>query len=347
VTLISDELPPAEALPARLERVASVSFGALHRFAHVPNEVAFALAVRRRLFVLPEVSFVIAHGDVPAVLAAKPFRRARNVPFGFVTHGDMRERPPGAFDARLGALYRWAESRSARSADLVIALGPVMADYARRRGASDAQIAIVPNGVDLRDIGISDDDARTFDGHPLSLVFAGRLAVEKGVNDLLEAMRILAESRIEVRLTIAGSGPLADSLRASASTFPNVTFAGAVPRRQLGGLYRSADLVIAPSISEALPMVILEALAAGTPVVACPAGDIPFVVRDGENGLLVPPRNPRALANAIASLAHDRARLRALAANARPSVLPAFSWETIGELLREAIRVRLKERSAE
>ena len=328
VTLISDSLP--ERAEYRLDLVTPRSFDALRRFAHVPNELAFARAARRRLFAM-DVDFVIAHGDVPAVLAAKP----RGVPFGFVTHGDMRERPPDSFDARLRALYRWAEARAAKSANLVIALGPVMASYARMRGATDAQIAIVPNGVDPRDIGLDGDDTRTFDGEPLSLAFAGRLSVEKGVDDLMEAMALLPN----VRLTIAGSGPLAAALRARSA--PNVSFAGAVPRRELGAFYRSADLLVAPSISEALPMVILEALAAGTPVVACPAGDVPLIVRDGENGLLVPPRDPRALADAIASLANDRDRLRALAKNARPSVLPRFSWETTGALLRDAVRARL------
>ncbi|HEX2121129.1 MAG TPA: glycosyltransferase family 4 protein [Thermoanaerobaculia bacterium] len=335
VTLISDSERP-RALDERVgfERVTPPSFALLRRFAHAPAEVAFARAARQRLFALGGVSFVIAHGDVAAVLAGLRFRRARGVPFGFVTHGDMGERPADAFDWRLAKLYRWAEKRSARTADLVIALGPAMAGHARARGATDDRIAIVPNGVGPRDIGVDDDHPRRFDGVPLSLLFVGRLAVEKGIGDLLEAMRMLPD----VRLSIAGQGPL----EASLPRLPNVTFLGAVPRAQLGALYRAADVLVAPSISEALPMVVLEALAAGTPVVACPAGDIPLVVRDGENGLLVPPRDPQALANAIRSLAADRGRLRALAANARPSVLPRFSWEATGALLRDAVRARLR-----
>jgi 1,4-alpha-glucan branching enzyme len=335
VTLISDSERPATLDErVRFERVTPPSFALLRRFAHVPAEVAFARAARQRLLAMGDVAFVIAHGDVAAVLAGLRLRRARGVPFGFVTHGDMRERPPDAFDWRLAKLYRWAEGRSARTADLIIALGPAMAGYARQRGATDDRIVIVPNGVDPQDIGIEGDAARTFDAPQLSLLFVGRLAVEKGIDDLLEAMRILPAAR----LSIAGRGPL----EASLPRLPNVTFLGAVPRAQLGALYRAADLVVAPSISEALPMVVLEALAAGTPVVACPAGDIPLVVRDGENGLLVPPRDPPALAGAIASLAKDRDRLRTLAANARASVLPRFSWEASGALLRDAVRARLR-----
>lgn len=319
VTLISDWLP----LGMQGIEVKPRSYNLLRRFAHVPNELAFARAVREALFKLDDVDFVISHGDVPAVVAALPYRKARGVPFGFVTHGDMHDRPRGAFDVRLSALFRWAEKRSAPNADLVIALGPAMAALARKRGAREKAIAIVPNGVDVADLGPL---TKT---QSIDLLFVGRLAIEKGVADLAEAMRIAGD---RAHLTVAGSGavPIAGS---------NITLLGPVPKKSLGAIYASANAVVAPSISEAMPMVLLESLACGTPVITCPVGDVPSIVEDGVNGLLVPPHDPRALANAILRLPDV---LDELKARAKSSVLPKFAWETTGVLLRDAVRARLR-----
>jgi len=193
----------------------------------------------------------------------------------------------------------------------------------------------VPNGVDFLDLGIDPDalDDRTFDATSLRLLFVGRFAIEKGVRDLAEAMTLA------FLLTIVGSGSLETELRARL----DATFLGAVPRVHLGALYRDADVVVVPSLSEPFGLVIVEALAAGTPVIATDVGDIAQIVRHGENGLLVPPRDPAALASAIQSLADDRDRLRALASRARASVLPRFSWEESGRRLREAVHARLSD----
>jgi glycogen(starch) synthase len=341
VTLISNSIP--DELPGRVDGslVRRADFSALRRFAHAPNEIAFARAVRRRLFEL-DVDFVLCEGDVPAALAAHRLKRERGVPFGIVTHGDMAGRPAGTFDRQLSALYRWAERRSARSADLVAALGPTMAQLARRRGAREESIAIIPNGVELRDIGLDPDTpppARP-ERSRIAIVFAGRLAHEKGILVLVDAAHRLRERGVAFQLTIAGSGPLDEQARSRASGL-DVTFLGAQPRTALGALYQDADVVVVPSLSEPFGLVIVEALAAGTPVIASMVDDVPAIVRDGENGLLVP-AGDAALAAAIESLAVDRDRLRSLASRARASVLPRFSWNESGRLLRDAVRARLR-----
>jgi len=339
VTIVSDSLP--EDIDGVL--VKPREFNALRRFAHVPNEIAFARAARKALFAITDVDFVLCEGDVPAAIAARALKRKRGTPFGIVTHGDMGERTRGTFDARLSALYRWAEPRSARHADLIAALGPTMAEFARRRGASESAIVIVPNGIDLHDIGLDPEATtqRDVDRPAIALLFASRLASEKGIVTLLDAVELLRATNVAFDLTIAGGGPLEDEVRARSAAL-DLHFIGALPRVELGDRYLAANVVVAPSLSEALPLALIEALAAGTPVIATPVGDVGEIVRDRENGLLVPSNDAAALARAIETLARDRALLLALTERARPSVLPRFSWEESGRLLRDAVRARLR-----
>ncbi len=138
-----------------------------------------------------------------------------------------------------------------------------------------------------------------------------------------------------------GSGPLEEEVRARAAGL-GIAFRGAQPHSSIGSWFQAADIVVVPSLNEPFGLVIIEALAAGTPVIASRVDDVPTIVRHGENGLLARAGDPDALADAIESLAHDRALLRAMQRRARSSVLPRFSWEESGRLLRDAIRARLR-----
>lgn len=341
VTLMSDSLP--DQLPEGVLglHIRARSFNALRRLAHVPNEIAFALAARRALFSMDDVDFVLCEGDVPAALAARVLQRKKGTPFGIVTHGDIAGRPRGTFDSRLSALYRWAEKRSACAADLVIALGPTMAELARRRGAKETAIAIVPNGVDVipsrEDRGGSAGEEHRGASAPLRITYVGRLALEKGVLVLSDAAQILHDRAIAFELTFVGAGPLEGELRSRGANL-----AGRQPHDQIHAWFRAADVAVVPSIDEPFGLVIIEALASGTPVIASDVNDIRSIVRERENGLLVPPNDAVALANAIELLATDRALLSKLARNARSSVWPRFSWEESGRLLRDAVRSRLR-----
>lgn len=336
VTIVSDSLP--DGIDGVL--VKPREFNMLRRFAHVPNEIAFACAARKALFAIADVDFVLCEGDVPAAIAARALKRKRGTPYGIVTHGDMATRPKGTFDPRLSALYRWAEKRSARDADLVVAIGSTMAALARRRGARDDAITIVPHGIDPEEIGIDATGERA-DTPSIELVFVGRLALEKGVLPLIDAAHILHDRGVAFQLMLVGGGPLDAAVRDRARGL-NVTLLGQQPRPSLGAHFQRADVAIVPSLNEPFGLVLIEALASGTPVIASNVDDIPNIVRHDENGLLVPAGDAEALANAIELLARDRERLRRLRERARPSVLPRFSWDESGRLLRDAVRARLR-----
>lgn len=327
VTVISDSLPEElhglEAIKVRVP-----DFHALRRLRHVPDEVAFARAARIALRKIGSeaLTFVLCHSHSVAYLAA----RQVGVPFGFFAHGDITDRPPGMYDSRLTTFYRWVTPRAYRSADVVFVLAPYFVDIVRRGGAR--RVEIVPNGIDPADIGLEHQPPtadRPPPAGPLRVLTVGRLSVEKGIAQLIDAVTSLGDA---VTLTVVGEGPLEPLVRGRAN------FLGPRPRTTLGDIYRQHDVFCTAAVSETFGLVIAEALVSGLPVVATRAGGIPLLVEHGHNGLLVPPGDPRALAEALATLARDEALRARLAANARPSVLPRFAWPAIGDRIAAIIR---------
>jgi glycosyltransferase involved in cell wall biosynthesis len=136
------------------------------------------------------------------------------------------------------------------------------------------------------------------DPPPLRLVCVGRLAREKGFGVLLDAMRSLD---VDVQLDVFGDGPARAELEVAARGL-DVTFHGARPRSEIAEVLSRAHALVAPSLREGLGMVALEALAVGRPVIASGAGGLVETVVDGDDGILVPPGDPVALAAALRRL---------------------------------------------
>jgi len=136
-------------------------------------------------------------------------------------------------------------------------------------------------------------------------LFVGRLVAKKGVDVLIAAMRILAETGPDIRVEIAGDGPEAGRLRDLAAGLTTVSFLGWQTPEQLTGRLANCSAMLVPSREaengdcEGLPTVVLEALRAGVPVIATAHAGIPEIIRDGETGLLVPETDPAGLAAAI------------------------------------------------
>ncbi len=136
-----------------------------------------------------------------------------------------------------------------------------------------------------------------FDGE--GVLFVGRLEVEKGVQVLLQAARMLPT----IPFRIAGSGSSEAAFKAQAANLANVSFLGGLSPEQVRAAMQQARIVVVPSVwHDIAPLVLLEAFASGTPVVATAVGGIPEIVRDGETGLLVPPGDATAMAEAVQKL---------------------------------------------
>jgi glycosyltransferase involved in cell wall biosynthesis len=192
------------------------------------------------------------------------------------------------------------------------------------------RIEVVRNSADLRRLGSPNGEARQSD-----LVLAvARLVEKKGLEDLIEACRLLRERGRASRLEIVGVGPLRERLeQAAAEGGLDVVFYGALPQERVLPLYRRAAVVCLPCVvtssgdRDGLPTSLLEAMALGAPVVSTPVGGIGELILHEETGLLVPEHDPAALADALERLLSDRELAAALAARARAHVEERFSLE--------------------
>jgi glycosyltransferase involved in cell wall biosynthesis len=212
---------------------------------------------------------------------------------------------PGRVERR----FRWLKAPlhllfgrwTVRAADLVLApSAATAAELARDYRAS--RVEVVPNVTGGVPIAAEAGDA---EGKAGALLFVGRLRIRKGVEVLLEALARLRELLPSVRLVVAGDGEHRSAVEARVRTLglaDVVTLLGRCDAGRVRGLLKSAAALVVPSTYEGMPLVILEAMEAGVPVVASRVSGIPEVVVDGVTGWLVPPEDPAALATALAAV---------------------------------------------
>ena len=292
-----------------------------------------------------DVDVVVGHDWLTAV-AAREVARLLDRPLVVTIHDEVVGKHLGQLDAHARFVAE-LEALTLHDATHVVANSEYTARQAvRHHGVDPGKITAIPGGIDPTLLDVDHPEhlrevraALAGEGEVL-VVYLGRLDPEKGLGALTEAMTIVRRARGDVRLALAGAGRLEDALAARLGA--QDTRLGYVKGQALGYLLRAADVVVVPSVYEPLGLVALESLAAGAAVVTTRAGGLAEIVRSGEDGLVVPPGDPAALAEAILRLAADpdlRGRLgRAGAARARRD----FSWTEIARRTRQAYAQALR-----
>jgi glycosyltransferase involved in cell wall biosynthesis len=214
-----------------------------------------------------------------------------------------------------------------RGADEVVALSHSLRQLAAETDPS-LHCSVIPNGVDVE---LFRPAARPRQpGGPVRCVTVARLVERKGIDDLLHALARLERGRYH--LEIIGSGPAEPALRelvARLELRAEIRFVGALDRAGVAERLRAADLFALPSRAESFGNVFAEAMATGLPVVGTAIGGIPEFVQDGRHGLLVPPRDPGALAAAIRLLGEHPVLRSTIAARNRAHAVTHLSWEAV------------------
>ncbi len=275
-----------------------------------------------------EVDLLHAHMFRAELLGARAARMA-GVPVVVATVHSSRVRSTGDI-AALAAETAYV--------DRLVAPSEAIAAKIRSEGRGAAEITVVPNGVDLDRFGAhrtADQRAtlRASLGIPAEAFLIGvvaRLEPEKGHRYLLAAWPEVAQAVPVAWLLLVGDGSLADALRAQVRALPpaarrRVVFAGG--QTDVVATTQSLDLAVLASLREAQGIALLEAMAARVPVVASRVGGIPETVRDGVDGLLVPPADSAALAAAVIRVAHDRGLRDRVAASGRRRVEQRFGLD--------------------
>jgi len=305
----------------------SVAYVSTHREGGVLAKLGsaargFGQAARTCLWRRPRI--VHAHAASGASFARKSLllwlARATGCRTIFHLHGGGFRQFAGAGSGAL--MRRWIRHTLERSS-LVIALSESWAQFLRTY-APRARVTVVPNAVALPVLRPDAAEAGR-------ILFLGRLEAAKGVTELLDAAAALAPRFPALRLVLAGSGDLerwrdAAAVRGLAGRVELPGWLDAAARDR--ELARAAVFCL-PSHAEGLPMSLLEAMAAARAVVATTVGAVPEALRDGENGLLVPPHDAAALAAALARLLADGALCRRLGARARGTVEQHYSTEAV------------------
>jgi glycosyltransferase involved in cell wall biosynthesis len=218
----------------------------------------------------------------------------------------------------------------ARRLDRIITGSDNSRDSVQRAfGLSDGQITTIHDGVDT-DVFHPREMAR----RPNSILFVGNSDDRnKGARYLLEAAKILHDRGVDFHLTFKDrlDADMAPKLIAELGIADRVTFVGRLPVEELARLYNEHELLVSPSLYEGFGLPAAEAMASGTAVVATTAGAFPEVIADGETGVLVPPGDARAIADAVQSLLLDPARRSAMGAAGVRRIESLFSWRVCAE----------------
>lgn len=174
----------------------------------------------------------------------------------------------------------------------------------------------------------------------------GRLETVKGFEYFIEAARHLEAENTSIRFIHAGTGSLAkELLQRAGSMGDRFTFLGL--RHDIPAIMAALDILVVPSLNEGMGRVVLEAAAAKTPCIASHVGGLPEVVLQGKTGMLVPPRDPKAIAQAIKALSQNPDRLWAYGEAARKFVVPDFSLENMVQHIEELYETLIKEKNLE
>ncbi|HEX6693811.1 MAG TPA: glycosyltransferase family 4 protein [Longimicrobiales bacterium] len=273
------------------------------------------------------------HGYRPAVLHGGAARRSQVAAVATAhgyTAGDIKNR-----------VYEWLMTRAFRSYDAVVAVSRPMVSRLTDAGVARDRISVIPNAWSGGTPAAAREEARSALGIPAGkkcVGFAGRLSHEKGVDVLMTALQ---RTDPGLSAVIVGDGPLRRTLELDASAqglSDRVHWCGTVPGA--GRLMKAFDMFVISSRTEGTPMVLLEAMAAGVPVVATSVGGIPDVMTN-EEGWIVPAEDAGALADAMNAVLSDPAESSRRAMRAAARVREEFGAAQWVERYDDAYRVAI------
>ena len=238
-------------------------------------------------------------------------------------------------------------------ADIAMPVAKSVANKLVNFGLFPNKVAHIHNGIDLElcEMIMCGDEylfSVPHDFKSSSHVIVGyfaKMIPHKGHKYLIKAISEVAKEFPNIRLVITGNGPLREELKIlseNLSMEKKVLFTGRIEYRSLYQLLKRIDIYAFPSLAELFPFAILEAMAAGKPIVATNVGGVHEAVIDGVNGYLVPPRDPISLAKAILRLINDPNKAREMGLKGRRLVEQKFSMDVITRKLNDVYELALK-----
>lgn len=288
-----------------------------------------------------------AHWILPNGFIGALVSRILKIPLVITLHGS------GVFTAERNIVFGWLAKVAFRRAGRIASCSPDLRDRLIRMGADPDKIVLVPNGTNPQDFEIVPGgsaavwELRSKLGIPAGnkiILAVGRLVYKKGFEYLLRAVPSVLARRKDISVIVAGEGELANALRTLASELGimhHILFPGRVLRGEIPSYFALCDIFVMPSIRDekgnidGLPVVVLEAMAAGKPVVASKISGIPLAVTHHESGLLVEERSPLQIAEALLELLDSDGMRERFGATGRRRIETELNWARIAERMVE------------
>ncbi len=235
-------------------------------------------------------------------------------------------------------------------ATAILAVSGEVAEYVRRYPKAGDRVHVVPNGVDTGRFPEGLEPALPREAGTFTVGFVGTLKPWHGLGVLVEAFAALQRENAGARLLVVGDGPERENVErdlAERGLLGAARFTGSVAPEEIPGLLAAMDAAVAPyPVGESFyfsPLKAYEYLAAGLPVVASRVGQLDGLILDGENGLLCPPGDAGALADALTRLQNDASLREGLGARARASVLRKHTWGAVARRILELAGLEVPE----
>ncbi len=225
------------------------------------------------------------------------------------------------------------EKELVKNADVITAVSHSCAKELKREYTINKEITVVNNGVDTN-FFIPTKNKKKED----YILYTGRLETRKGLIDFIESAKYVCREYDSIKFVLTGKGTIKKYLERKINELGlknDFCFAGFVGRPRLLEYYQNAAIYVLPSYYEGLPTTLLEAMSCGIPSIATDVEGSSELIKDGETGLLVPPRNPERLAGAIMKLLDDDGLRKKLGDNARRHVVNNYDWEIITNKIEE------------
>ena len=306
-------------------------FGRVSSYAG--KKIALAALSTARVVGRERPDILHAHFATAPAAAAWAASRLTGIPYGFSAHAyDLFKEP---VDRRF-LTVKCAEAAFVRC----------ISEYNRRylietTGVNEAKFHVIHCGIDTRRFAADRPGQQRRPGKKMILTM-GNLVEQKGIRYLIEALSDPTLKEKGFRTVIVGGGPLREELmRQAASLGVEAEFTGAVDNREIMRFYREADVFVMPSVTcadghkDGIPVVLMEAMACGVPVISTTLSGIPELVDSGTNGILVPEKDPRALSGAIGRVLDDAAMRREFSAEGRKTIVAGFEIRDVARQLME------------
>ncbi|BAZ98381.1 D-inositol 3-phosphate glycosyltransferase [Methanothermobacter sp. EMTCatA1] len=317
----------------------------IHRYATITNNISL------KLFMEPlnyDADIVHAHFSTPpAEIAAILYAKKKKIPFVLTYHGDWQE-GFGSITRRIPLYFynKFLIQRVLNSADVIIAPSKYYINESRFLKGYKGKIVVIPNAINIEDfkIPLKKEECRQKLDLPHDkniILFLGNLIQYKGPDILINAMKLVLERVPDTELIIVGDGPMKRELKKLSKALnieKNIRFAGFIGNTFRKALYyKASDIFCLPSTmsTESFGIVNLEAMACGLPVVASKIGGIPDIIKNEETGLLVPPRNPHALAETIVYLLNDKKLRERMSSKGERIIEEEYSWNKVARMTEE------------